>query len=407
MRFLSIAFVALVICSPLAAHSQPGCVSGVVVDYLGQPIKGMHVGLAQRTFEGGQQPAGEAVTDETGAFEIDDVPPGEYGLGAQSYAMGYPGKSQFLHVSIVASVPCTTITYNAGSRTAKLKFTVTDAVTSQPVPDLFVDISAAGQPKSRLPIGEMLRSGSVEPQVPSLAKMRLELTARGYSPVEVNLLALQPGEMREVVAKMSPESLGCITGIAVDDRFAPVKGATIATAFLGDAFTGGQAPVQTDDEGRFRADRLKPGDYNLYPEKDSDGFSRLWVGWVNQPELPKMLKVTVPASGACKNITVNMGARGAWLNVTAIDGATQEHLSSIVVTVLNSEHSRQGGSDVLREPREILVPSHAKFTVRVRAQGYVVSEPVQIGPLVPDERKELTVPLEREVSSVLATDPGN
>jgi hypothetical protein len=402
MRFLSIAFVALAIFSPLSAHSQTGCVRGVVVDYLGQPIKGMQVGLAEQTFDGGQQPAGQAVTDETGAFEIDDIPSGEYGLGAQNYAMGYPGKAKFRQVSIIAAAPCTSITYNAGARMAKLKFTVTDAVTNKSVPDLYVDISAAGQANSRLPVGDMVRSGIAEPRVPSLAKMHLELTASGYSPAEMNLPALKPGEMREIVAKMSPESLGCITGIAVDDRFAPVKGATIAAAFLGDTFTGNPAPVLTDDEGRFKADRLKPGDYNLYPEKDSDGFSRLWVGWLDQPELPKILKVTVPATGACKNVTVNMGARGAWLNVTAIDGATQEHLSAIVVTVLNSEHSRQGGSDVLREPRQMLVPSHAKFTVRVRAQGYLVSEPIQLGPLVPDEKKELTVPLQRETPAAQA-----
>jgi hypothetical protein len=53
MRSLSIACVVLALFSPLAAHSQTGCVSGVVVDYLGQPINGMQVGLAEQTFDGG------------------------------------------------------------------------------------------------------------------------------------------------------------------------------------------------------------------------------------------------------------------------------------------------------------------------------------------------------------------
>jgi hypothetical protein len=211
----------------------------------------------------------------------------------------------------------------------------------------------------------------------------------------LELPALKPGETREIVAKITPKSLGCITGTAVDDSFAPVKGATIDPRFLGDTFAGDQTPVQTDDKGRFKADRLRPGDYDLYPEKESEGFSRLWVGWLDQPELPKLLRVTVPATGACKDVTINMGARGAWMRVTAIDGTTQEQLSDFRVTFLNAEHSRQGGS-VSGEPREVLVPSHANFTLQVQAPGYRPSKPVRIEPLIPGEKKDLTVPLQRE-----------
>jgi Carboxypeptidase regulatory-like domain len=395
MRFISIAFVGVAILSPLVANSQTGCVTGVVVDNLGRPIKGMQVGLAEHTFDGGQQPAGQAVTDESGTFEIDGVPPGEYGLGAQNYSIGYPGKLPFQQISIVASAPCTTITYNAGARTAKLKFTVTDAVTNKPISDFLVDVAPAGQQGSWLSLGEMSRAGMPDPQVPSLAKLHLEITARGYSPSVLELPALKPGETREIVAKITPKRLGCITGTAVDDSFAPVKGATIDPRFLGDTFAGDQTPVQTDGQGRFKADRLRPGDYDLYPEKESEGFSRLWVGWLDQPELPKLLRVTVPAIGTCKNVTINMGARGAWMRVTAIDGTTQEQLSDFRVTFLNAEHSRQGGS-VSGQPREVLVPSHASFTLQVQAPGYRPSKPVRIEPLIPGEKKDLTVPLQRE-----------
>ena len=75
MRFIPIAFAALLFLSH-AAHSQTGCVAGIVVDNLGRPIKGMNVGLAEHTFDGGQQPAGQAVTDELGSFEIDGVSSG-------------------------------------------------------------------------------------------------------------------------------------------------------------------------------------------------------------------------------------------------------------------------------------------------------------------------------------------
>jgi hypothetical protein len=402
MRFAFIALAAAVIFSPLAAYSQSGCVTGVVVDNLGQSLKGMQVGLAEHTWNGGQQPAGQAVTDESGAFEIDGVPPGKYDMGAFNDAMGYPGTLPLRPVVIVASAPCTNITYNAGARAAKLKFTVTDVVTHKPVSDILVLVSPARQQGSRMSI----RPEVVEPLVPSLARLHIEITAQGYSQSVVELPALKPGETREIVAAIAPKNLGCITGTAVDDSFVPVKGATIAPIFLGEGFVGGQTPVQTDDEGRFKVDRLLPGDYNLYPEKESDGFSRLWVGWLDQPGLPKVQRITIPATGECKRVTVNMGARGAWLNVTAIDGATQEQLPEMVITFLNSEHRRQGGSVSLAEPREVLVPSHAKFTVRVRAKGYRTSESIQVDSLMPGEKKVLTVPLQRELTAATSAGSG-
>lgn len=396
---LFFAFATSVVLRPLSADSQTGCLSGVVVDFRGQPIKGMRVGVAQHTWNGGQQPAGSAITDESGAFEIDEIPLGSYELGASNDALGYPGKLPLRQVTVAASGPCTTVIYNAGPRAAKFKFTVTDALSHKPVADLTVHVSPAGQQGSWLPIGEWVRAGFTEPpQVASLTKLRIEIAARGYSSTTIDVPALKPSKIREVVAQIHPKNLGCITGTAIDDSFAPVKGATIDPRLLGNTYAGDQRPVQTDEKGRFRVDRLRPGDYDLYPENEADGFSRLWDGWLNQPALPKLLKVTVPATSVCENVTVNMGPRGAWMNVVAIDANTQETLSSLVVTFMNSEHSRQGGSVVLGEPKEVLVPSHARFTVQVRAEGYRASEPVQIEPLIPGEKKTLTVPLRRELA---------
>jgi hypothetical protein len=253
-------------------------------------------------------------------------------------------------------------------------------------------------------VGQYTLAGLV-PQVQSLVKIRLEVTAKGYSSSVFDFPALMPGETLELTVRLTPKNMGCITGTAVDDSYAPVKGATIDPRFLGKTFAGDQTPVQTDDQGKFKAEGLRPGDYDLYSEKEADGFSRLWAGWLGQAELPPLRRVTVTANGKCENVTINMGARGAWMNIIAVDGATQEHLSDIVVTFLNTEHSRQGGSVSLQEPREVLVPSHASFTVQVRATGYRPSKPVQIEPLIPGEKKDLTVPLQREVSPVPVAAP--
>lgn len=396
MRLFFFTVAALIILLSVAAHSQMGCIRGVVVDDAGQPLPGMRVGLAERTWDGGQKPAGGTVTDNSGVFEIDDVPPGtHYELGANNDALVYPARLPQT-ISVTGSGPCTTVSYEAGARAgaAKLKFKVMDAATNKPITDLTVQ-ATAGTWSSWLPVGDLLRAGApYGPQVPSLSKLHIEITAKGYFPSSLDLPAIRPGEIREVVAQLHPETLGCITGIAVDDSFAPVKNTMIDARripYAGD----GYAPVHADENGRFRLDRLRPGDYDLYFENEAEGFSRLWAGWVDQPRLGKLLRVTVSATGGCRNVTLNMGPRGAWLDVVAIDADTQQQLSKLSITVENSKNNRQGGTSPLAESQPVLVPSHASFTIHVWADGYRVSEPIQIDPLIPDEKKELTVPLRR------------
>ena len=92
---------------------------------------------------------------------------------------------------------------------------------------------------------------------------------------------------------------------------------------------------------------------------------------------------------------MNMGPRGAWLDIVGIDADIQQQLSKLSITVENSKNNRQGGTSPLAEPQPVLVPSHTSFTIHVWADGYRVSEPIHIEPLIPDEKKELTVPLRR------------
>ena len=395
MRLLLSTVAASIILVPLAAHSQMGCIKGVVVDDTGHPLPGMDVGLTERTWDGGQKSVEKTVTDNSGAFEIDDVPPGtHYELGAFNAALVFPYKLP-QPISVSGSGPCTTITYDAGPRAgaAKLKFRVTDAATNNPVTDLTVRVKT-GSWDSSFPVGDFLRVGVPYIQVPSLSKLRIEITAKGYSPSNLDLPAIKPGEVREVAAQLRGVASGCITGTAVDENFAPVKNTLIdpeRIPYAGDGYN----PVHADENGRFRADHLRPGDYDLFFENEEEGFSRVWSAWVDQPGLAKLLRVTVPATGGCKNVTLNMGPRGAWLDVVAIDADTQQQLSKLTITIENSKSNRQGGTSNLPEPRPILAPSHASFTVRVRADGYRVSDPIQIEPLNPNEKKELTVALRR------------
>jgi hypothetical protein len=394
-RLISIACLAVIVW-PLAARSQTGCLSGRVVDNTGQPVKGIRISVGDGTWTSGQI-SPEPRSDEAGEFRIDGIPPGNYKANAFDDALGYPGIWWPLReISIAASALCANITFKR-SRAAKLKLTVTDAVTNQPIPNILLDVFPGERNGLWLPVEPLLSYGLM-PQVPSLVKVRLVVTAKGYSSTEFTFPSLAPGETRHIVAKLTPKRLGCITGVAVDENDSPVAAAKISPRFMGSGYAGDVSPVNTDGDGKFSLDNLRPGEYVLWPEKESDGFSSNWSGWNGQVALPR---VTIAPGGPCQELTVNMGARGAVMRVRAMDAATHEPLPAIMVTFRNPENMRQGGT-ISGEPREVhefLVPSRVSVSIQVRASGYRPSDQVQIGPLSPGEKQDLTVALQRETSA--------
>jgi Carboxypeptidase regulatory-like domain len=401
-RFVSVAFASAAILaalfSPLAAHAQAGCLTGSVVDNAGQPVEGIRITLGDNVWTSAQI-SPEPKSDESGQFRIEDIPPGTYQANASNDQLGYPGIWwPNRDVSIAPSSICTNITFNVRWRTAKLKLTVTDAATSKPIHDILLDVFPGDKPGLWLPVEPLLSYG-LPPQVPSLTKLRIVVTAKGYSSSEFAFASLAPGATQEIVTTLSPKRMGCITGVAVDDNFAPVAEAKINPQFMG-TVTRGNAPSPTtaDDSGKFKLDNLQPGSYTLYAEKDSDGFSGFWSGWQGQV---KLQKVTVTLGGACQEVTINMGARGAVLRVHAMDALTHEPLTTITVSFHNPENPRQGGSMIIgpRQYEEVPIPSRTNVTIRVRAPGYQPSDPITIDPLSPGEKQELTVPLRRETSA--------
>jgi hypothetical protein len=397
-RLLSTIFSGVTFFAPVFAHAQTGCLSGKVIDNTGQGVKGIRITMGDNVWTTALV-SPEPRSDESGGFRIDGIPPGNYKANAFNDQLGYPGIWWPLRdVSIAASSLCTDVTFNVGSRTAKLKLVVTDATTNKPIPDILLHVTPGEKPGLWLPVEPLLSYG-LPPQVPSLVKLRLVVTAKGYSSSEFVFPSLAPGETREIVTKLSPKGLGCITGIAVDENDSPVSAAKITPRFMGSGYASDVSqPVTADDNGKFTLDNLRPGDYVLWPEKESDGFSTNWSGWRGQVELQR---VTVAAGGACQEVTLNMGSRGALMRVRAMDGTTHEPLPNIQVNFRNAEDPRQGGS-IFGEPREVhefFVPSRTNFALQVRSPGYRASEPIRIEPLSPGGTQDLTVPLQRETGT--------
>jgi protocatechuate 3,4-dioxygenase beta subunit len=401
-RVVSVVFVIAAILveifSPLAARAQTGCLTGSVVDNAGQPVEGIRITMGDNVWTTAQI-SPEPKSDESGRFRIEGIPPGTYKANAFNDQLGYPGIWWPVRdVAIAASFLCANIAFDVRSRAAKLKLTVTDAATDQPVHDIVLDVFPGDKPGLWLPVEPLLSYG-LPPQVPSLTKVRIVVTAKGYSSAEFNFPSLAPGQMHEIIAKLSPKGLGCITGVAIDENYSPVTQATISPRFMSAGYGGGLTPVKTDANGKFTFDNLRPGDYTLWPEKQSDGFSGNWSGWRGQVELQK---VTVTPEGACEDVTVNMGARGAVMKVRAMDSATHEYLTNMQVILRNAlgkpEDPPQTAS-IFGAPREFLVPSRAVFTLQVFAPGYKNSEPIQVGPLSPGEKQDMTVPVGRQASA--------
>jgi hypothetical protein len=392
-----IAAVVAAILSPLAAHAQTGCLTGSVVDNAGQPVEGIRITVGDNVWTTAQI-SPEPKSDESGQFRIEGIPPGTYKANAFNDQLGYPGIWwPARDVSITGSSLCANIIFNVRSQAAKLKLTVTDAVTSKPVHDIVLDVFPGDKPGLWLPVEPLLSYG-LPPQVPSLTKLRIVVTAKGYTSAEFKFPSLAPGETHEIVAKLSPKGLGCITGTAVDENYSAVTAATISPRFMSAGYGGGLTPIKTDADGKFQLDNLRPGDYVLWPEKESDGFSGNWSGWRGQVELQK---VTVVPGGSCEEVTVNMGARGARMKVRAMDGATHEYLTDMQVilrNVLGAPGDPPQTASIFGAPREFLVPSRTTFTLQVIAPGYKNSERIPVEPLSPGEKQDLTVPLRRETS---------
>ncbi|MGD0759193.1 MAG: carboxypeptidase-like regulatory domain-containing protein [Candidatus Sulfotelmatobacter sp.] len=396
-RLVAAAFVIVAIFSSLTARAQTGCLTGSVVDNAGEPVEGIRITMGDNVWTTAQI-SPEPKSDESGQFRIEGIPPGTYKANAFNDQLGYPGIWWPVRdVSITATSVCANITFNVRSRAAKLKLTVTDAATSKPVHDIVLDVFPGDKPGLWLPVEPLLSYG-LPPQVPSLTRLRIVVAAKGYSSAVFTFPSLAAGETHEIIAKLSPKGLGCITGIAIDENYSPVMAATISPRFMSAGYGGGLAPAKTDADGKFAFDNLRPGDYTLWPEKESDGFSGNWSGWRGQVELQK---VTVTPGAACEDVTINMGARGALMKVRAMDGATHEYLTDMQVILRNLGDPPQTAS-IFGAPREFLVPSRTVFTLQVLAPGYKNSERIQVEPLSPGEKQELTVPMRRETAAAPA-----
>lgn len=374
----SCAIILLIAFFAVGAVAQTGCITGVVLDDTGNPLSKINV-EAQKLVQI-NPPRITTQTDANGKFEMHDVPAARYTVGVNDVKRNYPGSgSMFLYgkadpqITVTVSDVCENVVLRLGPPAARLKLSVEDAITREPIKEPTVLMLRSGQHdrfSTWAPNHEVL--------VPSLAEFQLEVQAAGYEKAAPMTLALQPGEVRELSFDLQPAPKGCLAGTVVDGENTPVPEVRISTG----NGVGGEYSATTDSEGKFKIGELNVGSHTVYAEKPS-------AGYIIGPSLDQDRRVKVSA-GVCNDISIKLGPKAARLRVSVIDAVTGKLLphTDFVLTAPRMISGGQLFGDI------VLAPPQVDLTIEIRVTGYEQDKRVNIGVLAPSEEKEITIPLQ-------------
>jgi len=141
----------------------------------------------------------------------------------------------------------------------------------------------------------------------------------------------------------------------------------------------------TDKSGRFRFEGVQPGKYSI-------GTTALQLGYSWIPGHDNDLFITVEPSAGCKDVTINLGPKGAKIELKVIDAQTQQPLTGFAVFV--SGALAKGGTWGRRfDAPPILVPALKPLNLYAERDGYRASNEVGVGPLQPEETRQITIEL--------------
>lgn len=164
-----------------------GAIEGRVVDSDGRPVAGATVELRPDSKTVTPDALPVARTDDTGRFFLDGLVPGDHTVFASKEEDGYPSAYQAFFLASDARPPrvavadrqVTSVVVRLGARAARLKATVVDAVSGEPVEGAAVVLVRDDEPEASLSFGTNPRDGSFDRLIPSVP-LRLSVQAPGY-----------------------------------------------------------------------------------------------------------------------------------------------------------------------------------------------------------------------------------
>jgi Carboxypeptidase regulatory-like domain len=185
---------------PAQTTNQSGVITGRVVDASETPVKAAEVYVVPLGHPLGTR-ARTATADATGAFVIDNLTFGTYGVFGKKEDEGYADTLWFSsteapRVTISAQQPSGTVVLRFGPKAGMITGTSRDERTGKPVPAVF---TARGVSQSKPPNFRVL--------IPASEDFSLEATAEGYQTWESGPrpLRLEPGAQLHLDIKLKPQ----------------------------------------------------------------------------------------------------------------------------------------------------------------------------------------------------------
>jgi hypothetical protein len=382
MRIFSIGCFFLI--QTLALFAQKACIEGDVVDTNGAPISGIHViGVHTQALVSFDGPS-----DGEGHFRFDTLPPGGYAVattdeyGADSSRINSRSMKIVNLVKVTAKEDgCSSVTLREPVR-ARIRFTATDLLTAAPI------LSASAT--FRYDEDSAWNGGYSNKQhlllIPPFADLQVQAGATGYEDSEVlKIPAMQPGEEREIKVALRPLQTGCIDGQVIDQSGTPVSDVDIQPQLMEDRLASPPRRKRTDKNGQFQLDHAQPGHYILFANADAEGYP-----FSNDRELNT---VEVQPGMGCSNITINIGPKAAKLEIKILDAFTHQTLKNFKASVSNGIPSNEGGWTLFFFKNPLPVAPMTSMKVWAEADGYQSAERIIVGPLLPEENKQITIEL--------------
>jgi hypothetical protein len=182
---------------------QTGCIAGTALDSEGIGVSGTGIQTSSRgeTFNVGAS----TTTDSKGQFRISGVQPGNYEIFVT--AAGYPPSLSQNGLMIEVAVPpgasCADATIRLGPKAAKLRVTVINGITQEPIKGAEVWLRGDFEKEG----GWSLTVNGDRAPVPALTQITVSAGAEGFVRSQPLIISpIQPSQTQEIMIKLTQKS---------------------------------------------------------------------------------------------------------------------------------------------------------------------------------------------------------
>jgi hypothetical protein len=180
---------------------QTGCIVGTALDLegIGVPGAGLQTSSRGENFNMGAATS----TDSKGQFRISGVPPGNYAIFVT--AAGYPPSlaqsGMKTEVAVPAGANCADATIRLGPKAAKLRATVINGMTQEPIKSAKVWLTGDFEGQGGW---SLTMSGDLAP-VPALTQIAVSAGAEGFVRSQpFTISPMQAGQTQEIMIELTP-----------------------------------------------------------------------------------------------------------------------------------------------------------------------------------------------------------